>query len=289
MSRATSPPGKREAGTTSRPGRAPRIEATPDARAGEPRPPSPTARRGADARVPHLFSCLRDSNVEPRTAALALTTAQGTFWECSDAGDALCPDDEDGRADDDDDDDDADALSVCPDELAEANFASLGAQRRAIARRATSRLAAGVALVVLSSAPMPDCLDVLADQFGVSNFAAGFVLVPLCTQLSELAAIATFAAKKTSRSLAYVFEQLLGAAALRNCLALFVLLAWLKARRKRWDYVASATVLLVVQLAVAALSSRDAPATLYHAALVLGLYPAAVAAVLALRSVDDDL
>ena len=144
-------------------------------------------------------------------------------------------------------------------------------------------MSVGVVLVVLASAPLPDCLEVLADRFGVSNFIAAFVFVPVCTQLSEVAAIRGFAAKRTPRSLAYIFEQLLGAAAMRNALALGVLLAWLLARAEAWDYVAEGLVLLVVQAAVAALSSRRGATTLWHAALVFGLYPAAVAAVLGLR------
>ncbi|KAH8054786.1 calcium:sodium antiporter [Aureococcus anophagefferens] len=127
-----------------------------------------------------------------------------------------------------DDGDDDDALSVCPDEFAEARFESLGAA--AIAARAWAKLGLGVVLVVLASAPLPDCLEVLADRFGVSNFIAAFVFVPVCTQLSEVAAIRGFAAKRTPRSLAYLFEQLLGAA--MRPLALGVLLAWPRARRR---------------------------------------------------------
>ena len=207
------------------------------------------------------------------SSASSLSTA----WDCSDDEEAAAAPD----AGDDDDDDDA--LSVCPDEFAEARFESLGAQRAAIAARAWAKLGLGVVLVVLASAPLPDCLEVLADRFGVSNFIAAFVFVPVCTQLSEVAAIRGFAAKRTPRSLAYIFEQLLGAAAMRNALALGVLLAWLLARAEAWDYVAEGLVLLVVQAAVAALSSRRGATTLWHAALVFGLYPAAVAAVLGLR------
>ena len=83
--------------------------------------------------------------------------------------------------------------------------------------------------------------------------------------------------------MAYIFEQVLGAAMMRNSLALVILLAWLLAHDRRWHYVAEGAVLLAVQAAVAGLTARDAPKTVAQAAFVLALYPVSVAAALFLR------
>ena len=77
-------------------------------------------------------------------------------------------------------------------------------------------LAIGTALVLVFSDPLVDCIDLIGDWTGISDFYLSFIFAPLVTNGSELMASYTFAKKKTSSSITCSLQQLFGAAIMNN-------------------------------------------------------------------------
>ena len=157
-------------------------------------------------------------------------------------------------------------------------------QMRKIKIRSCTLMFAGTALVLIFSDPMVDVLSALGTKMGVQPFYVSFVLAPLASNASELLASYNYALKKTRSSITISFSALLGAAIMNNtfCLAIFLALVFFQGLS--WEFAAE-TISIVVVEACMFIIGRRVVHRVYHALLVMALYPLSLALVAVLENV----
>ncbi|XP_003386706.1 PREDICTED: uncharacterized protein LOC100632705 [Amphimedon queenslandica] len=134
-------------------------------------------------------------------------------------------------------------------------------------------LIVGVGLVTIFSDPMVDALTRLVNKenenysytkddghkvqgqyIPIPVFYLSFVITPLCSNASELVSSLIFASKKKKVNTSMTFSQLYGAATMNNTLCLGIFTALVGIRGLTWQYSAEVTVILLVQLIMAAIA-----------------------------------
>eukprot|EP01013_Petalomonas_cantuscygni_P031123 TRINITY_DN57274_c0_g1_i1.p1 TRINITY_DN57274_c0_g1~~TRINITY_DN57274_c0_g1_i1.p1 ORF type:complete len:607 (-),score=155.12 TRINITY_DN57274_c0_g1_i1:239-2059(-) len=185
---------------------------------------------------------------------------------------ALAEDDDEGAGSDEED---------VPEDLRDL---SPQQQQRRILLRALWMMGIGTVLVLVFSDPMVGVLDGLGSRLGIGGFYVSFVLAPLASNLSEVIAAASYAAKRTSRTATIALQQLLGAAIMNNTFCLGIFLALITVRGLPWVYTAETLAILAVELVMAAVAQTR---LMYprDAVFVAMLYPMALALVYVLENV----
>ena len=148
-------------------------------------------------------------------------------------------------------------------------------QQKIILRRAFSKMAGGIALLLIFCDPMCDCLSVLGESIGVNVFYVSFAIAPFATNASELIAAYNFAQAKTARTAEVALSGLLGAGVMNNTFGLFIFLYTLWSKTLFWDYAAETMCIILVELIVIAMA-RKPTNTMLDAAIITALYPGAI-------------
>lgn len=120
-------------------------------------------------------------------------------------------------------------------------------QQRAIKLRSFFMLAGGTLLVITFSDPMVGVFQEVSHRIGVSAFYVSFTLAPLASNASEMISSFYYAKKKTSKSIAVSFKQLVGAGIMNNTFCLAIFMALIFFRGIAWNFTAETTSIVVVQ------------------------------------------
>lgn len=143
----------------------------------------------------------------------------------------------------------------------------------------------GTALVLLFADPMVAVLGELGEnRLKIGSFYVAFVLAPLASNLSEVIASYAYAAKKTSKSATIAFETLLGAAVMNNTFCLAIFLALIYMRGLPWVYTAETLAILFAEVCVFVVAMRRTQ-TMFHAGVVLCIFPASLVIVWVLENI----
>lgn len=124
---------------------------------------------------------------------------------------------------------------------------SVEEQQRAIKLRSFFMLAGGTALVIIFSDPMVGVFQEVSHRIGISAFYVSFTLAPLASNASEMISSFYYAKKKTSKTIAVSFKQLVGAGIMNNTFCLAIFMALIFFRGIAWNFTAETTSIVVVQ------------------------------------------
>jgi len=160
-------------------------------------------------------------------------------------------------------------------------------QQRLIKRKAFGMMLVGLTLILVFSDPMVDVMSNVGARIGVPPFYVSFVLAPLASNASELIASLTYAAKKTRKTITVSLAALEGAACMNNtfCLAIFMALVFFKGLA--WKFTAETITILIVECLVALVATLPTQ-RVWHAFLLLALFPASIALVAVLEGAGFD-
>uniref|UniRef100_A0A6U4FF05 EF-hand domain-containing protein n=1 Tax=Phaeomonas parva TaxID=124430 RepID=A0A6U4FF05_9STRA len=160
-------------------------------------------------------------------------------------------------------------------------------QQRRILMRAFYMMGLGTGLVLVFSDPMVDVLSELGNRINVTPFYVSFVLAPLASNASELLASYNYALKKTSKSITISLTALEGAGSMNNtfCLGIFMVLIYTQGLA--WEFTAETIAILFAQFAVGLIALAPVQ-RVWHAAVVLAIYPVSLILVSALEAIGFD-
>jgi len=148
-------------------------------------------------------------------------------------------------------------------------------QKMRILLRAGWMMGLGTIVVLLFSDPMVDVLNELGVRFSINPFYVAFVLAPVASNASELIASINYSMKKTKKTITISLAALEGAACMNNTFCLGIFLALIFFKNLVWEFSAETISILLVEVAlffVAQIKTHR----LYHAAIILSLYPASL-------------
>jgi Ca2+/Na+ antiporter len=126
--------------------------------------------------------------------------------------------------------------------------------------------------------PMVACLQEIANRCHISPFYVSFVLSPIASNASEMIASTYYATKKTRKTIAVSFSALEGAACMNNTFCLSIFMGLIFFRGLAWEYTAETITIIVVQLAIFAVTRKD-KMSLFTGLIVLLIFPLSIALV----------
>lgn len=134
----------------------------------------------------------------------------------------------------------------------------------------------GTGIVTIFSDPMVEVITDLGDKLHVGTFFVSFLIVPFCSNASELISSLIFASKKRKVNSSLTYSALYGAATMNNTLVLGVFYALIFFRGLAWNFSAEVLAILVVTLAVGGLAAANLTYRLWFVFGVILLYPASI-------------
>jgi len=142
----------------------------------------------------------------------------------------------------------------------------------------------GTIIVLLFSDPMVDVLNAMGNELNIPAFYVAFVLAPLASNASELIASIAYAKKKSKKTITISLGALLGAAAMNNTFCLFIFLCLVFAKNLAWEF--SAEVISIIFIEICLFGFALVKTTkLYHAIIIISLYPFSILLVWLLENV----
>eukprot|EP00929_Paragymnodinium_shiwhaense_P085292 TRINITY_DN45708_c0_g2_i1.p1 TRINITY_DN45708_c0_g2~~TRINITY_DN45708_c0_g2_i1.p1 ORF type:complete len:583 (-),score=162.57 TRINITY_DN45708_c0_g2_i1:110-1858(-) len=156
-------------------------------------------------------------------------------------------------------------------------------QQRRILQRALYQMGVGTLIVLLFSDPMCDVLDALGTRTGINPFFVAFLLGPVASNASEMVASYKYAQKKTKKTIAVAFSQLIGAACMNNTFCLFIFYLLIAARKFPWTYHAEVAGIIFVEVVMGVVASRPIH-TFTSGLIVLSLLPLSLVMVAVLKA-----
>ena len=155
-------------------------------------------------------------------------------------------------------------------------------QQRAIKIRSFMMLTIGTGMVIIFSDPMVGVFQEVSHRIGISAFYVSFTLAPLASNASEMISSYYYATKKTSKTIAVSFKQLVGAGIMNNtfCLAIFMALTFF--RGIAWNFTAETTSIVLVQ-SIMWLYTRKANNTAFDGIIIASMFPLSLALVAVMK------
>jgi Ca2+/Na+ antiporter len=206
-------------------------------------------------------------------------SAEKLPWEKAD--DTRSKDKEEG----DDDDDDGSSDDEMPEEIRDLPVEE---QQKAIRYEAFKKMGVGTVLVLLFSDPMVDVLSQIGKVTGIPAFYVSFLLAPMASNASELAASYKLACKKTTSSISDSLQCLVGAANMNNTYCLGIFLALIYVQGLAWKFTAETLSIFFVELLVGMVALKGNTQSVFEGFLVLLLYPLSLVFVAALEACGLD-
>jgi len=157
------------------------------------------------------------------------------------------------------------------------DIASLPEEKRKmrILLRAGWMMGLGTVVVLLFSDPMVDVLNQVGVQLNIPPFYIAFVLAPLASNASELIASIAYAKKKSKKTITISLGALLGAACMNNTFCLFIFLCLVFAKDLAWEFSAEVISILFIEICLFIVSLFRTE-KLFHAYIILALYPLSI-------------
>jgi len=142
----------------------------------------------------------------------------------------------------------------------------------------------GTVVVLLFSDPMVDVLSSLGNLLTIPPFYVAFVLAPVASNASELIASIAYAKKKSQKTITISLAALEGAACMNNTFCLFIFLCLIFSQNLAWEFSAETISILFIEVCLFFVTLM--PTTrLYHALIILSLYPFSIFLVWLLENV----
>ena len=140
----------------------------------------------------------------------------------------------------------------------------------------------GTAMVTIFSDPMVEVITDLGGKLHVGTFFVSFLIVPFCSNASELISSLIFASKKRKVNSSLTYSALYGAATMNNTLVLGVFYALIFFRGLAWNFSAEVIAILFVTVVVGCVS-LNLTYRLWFVFGVILLYPASIGIVAGLN------
>eukprot|EP00026_Physarum_polycephalum_P005161 Phypoly_transcript_05190.p1 GENE.Phypoly_transcript_05190~~Phypoly_transcript_05190.p1 ORF type:complete len:592 (+),score=139.22 Phypoly_transcript_05190:164-1939(+) len=142
----------------------------------------------------------------------------------------------------------------------------------------------GTVVVLLFSDPMVDVLNAMGKELNIAPFYVAFVLAPLASNASELIASIAYAKKKSKKTITISLGALLGAAAMNNTFCLFIFLCLVFAKNLAWEFSAEVISIIFIEVCLFVFALLKTT-KLWHAAIIISLYPFSIFLVWLLENV----
>jgi Ca2+/Na+ antiporter len=188
-----------------------------------------------------------------------------------------------GEASDDEDDHENEEEDV-PEDLLDLEPEE---QQKVIKKRAAIKLGLGTLLVLLFSDPTVDLLSEAGSRTGINHasFYISFVLAPMASNASELFSAASYAMKRTQKSMTTSLSTLLGAGIMNNTFCLGIFFALIFFGHLAWEFTAETISICLVQIMVAVSVMFRQTQRLLDAYIFLLYYPLSLGIVYVLEEV----
>eukprot|EP01088_Endostelium_zonatum_P006223 TRINITY_DN1832_c0_g1_i1.p1 TRINITY_DN1832_c0_g1~~TRINITY_DN1832_c0_g1_i1.p1 ORF type:complete len:581 (-),score=151.54 TRINITY_DN1832_c0_g1_i1:46-1788(-) len=142
----------------------------------------------------------------------------------------------------------------------------------------------GTGIVTAFSDPMVEVITDLGVKLNIGAFFVSFLIVPFCSNASELISSLIFASRRKRVNSSLTYSALYGAATMNNTLVLGVFYALIFFRGLAWDFSAEVISIWFVTLVVGAVS-LNLTYRLFFGIIVVLLYPASIGLVAILNRV----
>eukprot|EP00400_MALV-I_sp_L67-5_P000642 gene642-237_t len=156
-----------------------------------------------------------------------------------------------------------------PSDLADLSPAQ---QQWRIRWRACWMITLGVFLIVVFSDPLVDILSEIGTRLGINAFYVSFILAPFASNSSELVAAASYAAKKTSKTITISASALEGAVIMNNTLAFGVFMVIVLAKSLNWKHTAEIIAIIFAEVCIGLIAMKRIHKWLTATAIML-IYP----------------